>query len=152
MKVLNAILLSLVLVLAASASDISGTWSGILKINGTDGQMKDDTIHMIVKQDGGKLTGTAGPSASEQLPIEKGVVEGNKVTMEVPLPNGAFKFAVALEGDHLTGDVTMSAAGQIMNAKMDAPRGQQAGPTGLRRGMQGAPPSAMGGRPPPCVA
>jgi hypothetical protein len=122
MKVLNAILLSLVLVLAASASDISGTWSGTLKITGPDGQMQDDTIHMILKQDGGKLTGTAGPSASEQLPIEKGVVEGNKVTMEVPLPNGAFKFAVALEGDHLTGDVTMSAGGQTMKAKMDATR------------------------------
>jgi hypothetical protein len=115
-------LIYLALVLVASASDISGTWSGTLKVARPDGQMQDDTIHLILKQDGGKITGTAGPSAGEQLPIQKGVVDGNRVTMELPVPNGAFKFAVALEGDHLTGDVTMSAGGQTMKAKMDATR------------------------------
>ena len=42
--------------------------------------------------------------------------------MEVPIPKGAFKFDVALEGDHLKGDVTMAANGQTMKAKMDATR------------------------------
>ena len=42
--------------------------------------------------------------------------------MEVPVPKGAFKFDVALEGDHLKGDVTMEAGGQTMKAKMDATR------------------------------
>jgi hypothetical protein len=122
MKVLTAVLLSVVLALAASAADVSGTWSGTLKITGPDGQTQDDTIHMVLKQDGGKLTGTAGPSAGEQLPIEKGAVDGNKVTMEVPIPNGAFKFDVVLEGDHLKGDVALAAGGQTMKAKMDATR------------------------------
>ena len=110
-------LIYLALVLVASASDISGTWSGTLKVARPDGQMQDDTIHLILKQDGGKITGTAGPSAGEQLPIQKGVVDGNRVTMELPVPNGAFKFAVTLEGDHLTGDVTMSAGGQPPTVK-----------------------------------
>ena len=122
MKALKAVLLSMVLALAASAADVTGTWSGTLKITGPDGQTQDDTIHMILKQDGGKLTGTAGPSAGEQLPIEKGVVDGAKITMEVPIPNGAFKFDMAIEGDHLKGDVTMAAGGQAMKAKMDATR------------------------------
>ena len=122
MKVLNAILLSAVLALAAGAADVSGTWSGTLKITGPDGQTQDDTIHLILKQDGGKLTGTAGPSAGEQLPIEKGAVEGAKVTMELPVPQGAFKFDVALDGDHLKGDVTLAAGGQTTKAKMDATR------------------------------
>src|SRR5664279_1313687 len=103
MRALKAFLLASVLALAASTADVSGTWSGTLKIMGPDGQRQDDTIHLILKQDGGKLTGTAGPSAGEQLPIEKGAVEGNKVTMEVPIPHGAFKFDVAIEGDHLKG-------------------------------------------------
>jgi len=122
MKSLKLVLFSIVIALVASAADISGTWSGTLKIAGPDGQTQDDTIHMILKQDGNKLTGTAGPSASEQLPIEKGAVDGAKVTLEVPIPKGAFKFAVALEGDHLKGDVTMDADGQTMKAKMDATR------------------------------
>src|SRR3954447_1507138 len=106
MKALKAVLLSAVLALAASAADVTGTWSGSLKIMGPDGQNQDDTIHMILKQDGAKLTGTAGPNAAEQLPIDKGVVEGNKVTMELAVPKGAFKFDVTLDGDHLKGDVT----------------------------------------------
>jgi hypothetical protein len=122
MKALKAVLLSAILALAASAADVSGTWSGTLKITGPDGQTQDDTIHLILKQEDGKLTGTAGPSAGEQLPIEKGAVEGNKVTMEVPVPQGAFKFDIALDGDHLKGDVTLTGAGQTMKAKMDATR------------------------------
>lgn len=122
MKVLKAVLLALVLALAASAADVSGTWSGTLKITGPEGQTQDDTIHLILKQEGVKLTGTAGPSASEQLPIEKGAVEGHKVTMEVPVPNGAFIFDIALDGDRLKGDVTLAAGGQTMKAKMDATR------------------------------
>jgi len=122
MKALKAVLFSAVLALVASAADVSGTWSGTLKITGPDGQTQGDTIHLILKQDGGKLTGTAGPTAGEQLPIEKGAVEGDKVTMEVPVPNGAFKFDVAIEGDHLKGEVTLAAGGQTMKAKMDATR------------------------------
>ena len=122
MKAFKAVLLSMILAAAASAADLSGTWSGTLKITAPDGQAQDDTIHMVLKQDGGKLTGTAGPNAGEQLPIEKGAVDGNSATMEVPIPNGSFKFAFVLEGDRLKGDVVMSAGGQTMKAKMDATR------------------------------
>ena len=122
MQALKAVLLSAVLALVASAADVSGTWSGSLKVTGPDGQTQDDTIHLTLKQDGGKLTGTAGPRADEQLPIEKGTIDGNNVTMEVPYFSGTFKFAVVLEGDHLKGDVAMSAGGQTIKAKMDATR------------------------------
>jgi hypothetical protein len=122
MKALKAVLLPVVLALVASAADVSGTWSGTLKITGPDGQTQDDTVHLILKQDGGRLTGTAGPNAAEQSPIEKGAIEGAKITMEVPVPGGAFKFDVALEGDHLKGEVTMAAGGQTIKAKMDATR------------------------------
>ena len=122
MKALAGVLLWMVLGLAASAADVSGTWSGTLKVTGPDGQTQDDTIHLILKQEGGKVTGTAGPSAGEQLPIGKGAVEGNKITIEVPMPNGVFRFDVGLEGDHLKGEVTMSAGGQTLKAKMDATR------------------------------
>jgi hypothetical protein len=122
MKVLTGVLLWMVLGLAASAADVSGTWNGTLEIAGPDGQMQDDTIHLILKQEDGKVTGTAGPSVGEQLPIEKGAVEGSKVTMEVAIPNGAFQFDLVLDGEHLKGEVTVSAGGQTMKAKMDATR------------------------------
>ena len=122
MKILAAVALAIALTLSASAADITGTWSGSLKITGPDGQVQDDSIHMVLKQDGGKVTGTAGPGAEQQLPIGKGAVEGNKVTMEVAAGSGVFKFELALEADHLKGDVTVTAGPQTMKAKMDATR------------------------------
>ena len=122
MKLLAALALVLALTLSASAADVTGTWSGGLKVTGPDGQVQDDTIHLILKQDAGKLTGTAGPSADQQLPIDKGVVDGNKVTLEVAVGQGVFKFELALDADHLKGDVTLSAGPQTMKAKMDATR------------------------------
>src|SRR6266536_2888618 len=101
MKLLAALALVLALTLSASAADFTGTWSGSLKVTGPDGQVNDDSIHMILKQDGTKLTGTAGPSADQQLPIDKGTEEGNKVTMEVAVGQGTFKFDLALDADHL---------------------------------------------------
>ena len=35
------------------------------------------------KQDGAKLTGSAGPVASDRHPIQKGVIDGDRVTFEV---------------------------------------------------------------------
>jgi len=122
MKLLIAVMLSIVFVATASAADATGTWSGNLKVAGPDGQVQDDTIHLVLKQDGTKLTGTAGPSADQQLPIDKGVVDGSKVTLEVAVGQGTFKFELALDADHLKGDVTLNAGPQTMKAKMDATR------------------------------
>ena len=135
MKSLSLVLLWVVLGLAASGAEVTGTWSGTLKITGPDGQTQDDTIRLILKQEGGKVTGTAGPSAAEQAPIVKGAVAGNRVTMEVPVPGGAMRFDVVLEGDRLQGEVTLSAGGQTMKAKMDAARAavDGAAPGGPRR-------------------
>ncbi len=54
MRLLAALVLALTL--SASAADLSGTWSGSMKVTGPDGQVQDDTIHLVLKQDGAKLT------------------------------------------------------------------------------------------------
>jgi hypothetical protein len=118
----KAAFLGLILVASATAADVTGVWSGNVKINLPDGNTQDATVHMVLKQIDGTITGTAGPSTEEQAPISKGTIEGNKVTLEVPVPNGLFKFEVVLEGEHLKGDVTRTAQGQSMTAKMDATR------------------------------
>ena len=122
MKLMKAVLLAVVLVLAASAADLTGTWSGTFVITMPDGKTSDDTVHLVLKQNGSVVTGTAGPNAEQQVPIAKGTITGNKVTLEVPVPDGMFKFDVALEGEHLKGDVIRTAGGESMKAKMDATR------------------------------
>ena len=122
MKLMKAVLLAVVLVLAASAADLTGTWSGTFTITMPDGKTSDDTVHLVLKQNGDTITGTAGPNAEQQVPIAKGTITGNKVMLEVPVPDGMFKFDVALEGEHLKGDVIRTAGGESMKAKMDATR------------------------------
>jgi hypothetical protein len=122
MKILAALAIVLALTLSAGAMDLTGTWTGSLKVTGPDGQVQDDAIHMVLKQDGDKLTGTAGPSADQQMAIDKGTVTGNKATMEVAVGQGTFKFDLTLDADHLKGDVTLTAGPQSMKAKMDATR------------------------------
>lgn len=122
MKFLQVVLLAVALVLSASAADITGAWSGTFTITTPDGKTSDDTVHLVLKQDGSAVTGTAGPNAEQQVPITKGTITGNKVMLEVPVPDGMFKFDVALEGEHLKGEVTRTAGGESMKAKMDATR------------------------------
>ena len=45
-----------------------------------------------------------------------------RITLEVPVPQGSFTFEIALEGDHLKGEVTARAQGETVKAKMDATR------------------------------
>jgi len=79
---------------ASGAGDVSGTWSG-------------NPFYMVVKQEGGKLTGTIGPGKKNQAPIEDGVVEGERLTFRV----GAFRFdlrVAAGSGDEIRGEARMN--------------------------------------------
>ena len=69
-KVLFAAIL--VAATAAAGGDFSGKWSGKLI---TDG---GDTIpgYLILQQKGDDLTGTAGPTAEQQVAIQNGRIQG----------------------------------------------------------------------------
>ncbi len=115
-------LLACILLLAGLglADDISGKWSGTLLPDGRDAS----GAYMILKQTGAALTGTAGPDENQQIPIDKGKVEGTKVTAEVPTPDGpVYKLSMVLEGEHLKGDVVATNPdGGTIKAKIDLTR------------------------------
>ena len=78
-----------------------------------------------MKQDGGTITGTAGPDEATQWTIEKGAIAGNKVTLQVRDSDGTttYKCDLVLEGDHLKGSVTIvTGDGQTVAAKLDLSR------------------------------
>jgi len=120
MKLLVCSLLMAALAMAAAAADVSGTWSGSLKGSGPDAQ--DGDVTLVLKQAGTEITGTAGPSADHQMPIQKGKIEGDKIALEVPVGDGLFKFELVLEGEHIKGDVSASMGDQQMKAKVDLTR------------------------------
>ena len=120
MKLLGCSLLMAALAMAAAAADVTGTWSGSLKGAGPDGQ--DGGVTLVLKQAGTEITGTAGPTADHQMPIQKGKIEDGKIALEVPVGDGMFKFDLVVEGEHIKGDVSAAMGDQKMNAKVDLTR------------------------------
>lgn len=74
------------------AGDVTGKWSGTFKVSGGDHSIPQI---VILKQDGNRLTGSAGPDAEEQYPIENGKDEGDHVKFE--LTSGEWRFSYDLK-------------------------------------------------------
>jgi hypothetical protein len=115
--------LALFLVSAVTASeDLTGKWSGSFIITSSDGETKDELAYMVLKQNGTELTGTAGPNPETQWPIQKGKVEGNKVTFEVQSNEPVIKFDLKLMDGHLKGEAKAEHEGKSMKAAVDVQR------------------------------
>lgn len=115
-----------VILLVASptmAADLTGGWSGTFKVNGGDHPVPQ---RLILHQEGKKLTGSAGPDAGEQYPIENGVIEANRVRFE--LTTGEWKFAYDLKQvgeDSLEGDLKLESINDSRTAKVSLTRLKQ---------------------------
>jgi hypothetical protein len=111
---MKSILVSLLLLAAwtLSASDLTGKWAGTVDMK-QDGDAQTIPVIMIVKQDGNKLTGTAGPE-DDQHAIQKGLVDGDTITMEVDSGEDIFYLELKVDGDQITGAVKQGADGEKM--------------------------------------
>ena len=115
---------SMALLLATTllaADDLTGKWSGSFNMT-REGETKNDTVYMVLKQNGAEITGTAGPNVDKQWPILKGRIEGAKVTFEVQTDEPIIKFDLTLADGHLKGDASAEHQGRSMKAVVDAQR------------------------------
>ena len=101
------------------AADATGTWTGTLTVpdKGDPGPAL-----LVLKQEGVKLTGTAGPDANERHAIENGKAENGNITFEIPRENGVMKFTLKQEGDEIKGDITRERDGEKQTAKLAVKR------------------------------
>lgn len=115
--------LTLVLVTAlfAATDNVTGKWTGSFVMT-RDGETKDSTAYMDLKQNGTELTGTAGPSVDQQWPIQNGKVEGNKLTFAVQSDGPVVKFELTLADGHLKGEAKAEQEGRSMKAVLDLQR------------------------------
>jgi hypothetical protein len=107
-----------VLLLAASAmaGDLTGKWSGTFKVDGGDHSVPQ---LFILKQQGKTLTGSGGPNAGEQYPLENGRIDGDEVRFE--LTTGEWKFAYDLKQtgpDGLKGDLKLQSVNDSRSARV----------------------------------
>ena len=105
-----------------AAEDLTGKWSGSFVITFSDGESKDSRAFMDLKQNGAEITGTAGENPNKQWAIQKGKVEGNKVTFEVQTDEPLVKFELTLVDGHLKGEAKAEHEGRSMKAAVDLQR------------------------------
>jgi hypothetical protein len=117
MVVLGALALA-----AAPESNVTGKWTGSLNLIGPDGQAKDSTALLVLKQTGTEITGTVGPNEDERHAITKGRIEGNKIVLESADGELSIKFDLTLAEDRITGDVNAVGEGRTLKAKLDVTR------------------------------
>lgn len=112
----NVMAAVLLLVVGGMASDISGRWSGEFKVEGGDHSIPQ---FFILKQHDQTMTGTGGPNAGEQYPIENGRIEGD--TLKFELTTGEWKFTyelrMASQGE-LRGDLKLESVNDRRSAKV----------------------------------
>ena len=128
MKTLAA--LALVLLTGASAHmqnlNLTGTWNGTMTRTAPDGRTQTIAFMFDLKHEGKTLTGTAGPNAERQWPLEKGAtVDGNKISFRVQQPQGPMRtFTLQVVNGRLKGQMLAELDGQSFTTEVDAGRGK----------------------------
>ncbi|MDR3698809.1 MAG: hypothetical protein P4L56_04180 [Candidatus Sulfopaludibacter sp.] len=93
--------LFLLLASGAWGADVTGKWTGSLDLNtGTHGG-----ACVLLKQQGGTITGTQGPSEAKQFALTSGRIDGGQVTIEARPGATVLRLTMKLEGNKLSGDV-----------------------------------------------
>ena len=100
---LTALLFSALTVYAA---DATGKWSGSFEIKTPEGETRNPSAYLVLKQDGNKLTGSGGPAEDRQEGSVAGTVEGNQLTFTVEHDGQAMNFKLQMDGDSMTGQVS----------------------------------------------
>ena len=101
------------------AADVTGKWSGSFKAEGADHSISQ---LIILKQQGSTLSGSAGPDASEQYPLENGKVDGNRVSFQVTTGEWRFSYNLTGEKDTLSGDLKLESTTESRNARVTLTR------------------------------
>lgn len=108
---------------AAQATDLTGTWNAAFTRVAPNGQSQTITFTFHFTQKGKELTGTIGPEPARQWKVEKGVVDGTKVTFQAQQPDGPLRsFTLTFVKDRLQGLQILSFQGQTAEVTVDAER------------------------------
>jgi hypothetical protein len=111
-------------VLAMSAAELTGKWSGSFDITAANGDTKADTAYMDLKEKAGEVVGTAGPNSEKQWPIRKGKLSGQKITFELVNEDGQLLvFDLTFDGEAVRGTCAgTNSDGEKMSAKLELKR------------------------------
>ena len=125
-KIAILVLIAVVLVpafTAAQATSLTGNWNAKFTRTAPTGETQSITFTFHFTQKGKELTGTIGPTPERQWKVEKGIVDGNKVTFQAQQPDGPLRsFALTLVKGRLQGTQTLSLNDQTAEVTVEADR------------------------------
>jgi ketosteroid isomerase-like protein len=111
--------------MTAFGGELTGTWIGTLEELAPDGSIKRTRgAYLDLRLSGQTVTGTAGPSESEQQAISGGKLNGGRnLTFEVVQAQGpTMKFDLIFDGDTIKGAVAAEGGGKRLDARIDVRR------------------------------
>jgi hypothetical protein len=107
---------------ATQAADLTGDWNATFTLTAPD-RTQSITFTFHFTQKGKVLTGTIGPEPARQWKVEKGLVDGAKVTFEVQQPDGPLRsFTLTHAKGRLTGTQQLERNGQKAQVTVEADR------------------------------
>ena len=100
-RTVTVLLITLVAVHAVwGQTAIDGTWTGVA----LSPQAGSVDVKMVLKADGQKVTGHWLTADGDEVPVEEGLLEGNKLTCRLTTPDGARVRVDGVVGD---GEITV---------------------------------------------
>jgi hypothetical protein len=91
-------------VMAWLVTDVNGTWSADAETRFPSGKIKNHPLVFVFKQSDTLLTGSLGPDATHQFPIDRGRVAHDSLMFDCKWGNGALlHFRLAAHGSEITG-------------------------------------------------
>ena len=113
---------TLLVAVCATAADLSGKWKGSFSSNEPGDPARANPLFVVLKQEGNRLTGTAGPAESQQMPIKTGKAEGDHLVFEVDMGGGTIAFDLKSVGAELQGEMRLSEGGRKTAARVTLKR------------------------------
>lgn len=121
--VILAVLALVPVTTAAQATDLTGDWNAKFTATRPDGTTQSITFTFHFTQKGKALNGTIGPTPERQWKVEKGVVDGAKVTFQVQQTDGPLRsFTLTHAKGRLQGTQKLEFQGQSAEVTVDAER------------------------------
>jgi hypothetical protein len=116
------VLTALAVCVAVGDTNVTGKWTGTFSSTGPDGETRESSAVLMLKQNGGEITGTFGPDENDQQIAFKGKIAGDKITLVAEDEGRTVNFNLVLAADRITGDVNMVHSGQTARAKINVTR------------------------------
>jgi hypothetical protein len=94
LKIALAVFLTLL-----APGDVTGTWSATAETRFPSGKIETHQLVFVFAQTGSALTGSVGPDAKHQFPIDRGKAANDSLTFDCKWGNGALLHFVLVAKD-----------------------------------------------------